>query len=48
MKIHIEIIDEQHKKLKILKNQDNRSFSYFIKKALNLYFRQRKTLTSIK
>ena len=47
MKIHIDISDEQHKKLKILKNNDSRPFSYFIEKALNKYFKDRKILLQI-
>ena len=44
MKIHINISKEAHDKLKMLKEKDDRSFSYFIEKALAKYFKNRKVL----
>jgi hypothetical protein len=39
MKIHIEITDEQHKKLKLLKIKESRTMQFLITKAIDIFLK---------
>ena len=47
MKIHIEIPDDIHKKLKIIKNVEGKSFNYIVVKLLTQYFKNRLSISPI-
>ena len=42
MKIHIEIPDEIHKKLKIIRNKEGKTFNFIVVRLLTKYFQIRK------
>jgi len=47
MKIHIEIPDDIHKKLKIIKDTEGKSFNYIVVKLLTQYFKKRLSISPI-
>ncbi len=44
MKIHIEIIEERHNKLKELKKQTGQSLNWLVNKAIQNYLKAKKIL----
>ncbi len=47
MKIHIEISDEQHKGLKILKKKENRTIQFLAKRAIENFLKAKKIFTLV-
>lgn len=46
MKIHIEITHSQHKKLKLLKQKENRTMQYLVSKAIDNFLISKKIRVS--
>jgi len=44
MKVHIEITDAQHRKLKTLKEKENRTMQYLVNKAIDNFLISKKVL----